>query len=244
MFGILGYGYVGKGTHKGLIKDRECVIHDLLLHTDRTILKNSHTVFVCIPTNTNDDINTVIHEIKELKKLNPDVTIVVRSTLSLHSCKRIHDEIGNIIYMPEFLRERYWDTDCLNRPLVVGYDGTDSLPDWLSNEDIIRCTTAEAELIKMFSNNFGVLRIAFANVFYDLAQRMGADYNKVKDTFLKVQHDQTYMEVPGHDGTRGFGGKCLPKDFDFLIETLEDEDPAQNWFKHIKELNKKWQQKF
>jgi len=48
------------------------------------------------------------------------------------------------------------------------------------------------------------------------------------------------MDVPGHDGTRGFGGKCLPKDLDFLIETLDKHNINQNWFKHIRELNKKW----
>jgi UDPglucose 6-dehydrogenase len=96
----------------------------------------------------------------------------------------------------------------------------------------------------MFSNNFATMRIAFANVFYDLSQSVGADYNTVKDMFFKIQQDQTYMEVPGHDGTRGFGGKCLPKDLDFLIDTLDTHNIDQNWFKHIRELNKRWKEKF
>jgi UDP-glucose 6-dehydrogenase len=144
--------------------------------------------------------------------------------------------------MPEFLRERYWDTDCFKRPLVVGSDN--SIPQWLQDEEIKTCSTKEAELVKMYSNNFAVMRIAFANVFYDLAENVGADYNKVLDMYLDIQQDQTYMEVPGHDGTRGFGGKCLPKDLDFLIETLDEKGIDQNWFKHIRELNKRWQKKF
>jgi len=118
------------------------------------------------------------------------------------------------------------------------------LPQWLLDEEINICTTKEAELVKMYSNNFAVIKIAFANVFYDLAENVGADYDKVKDAFLKVQHSQTYLDVPGHDGTRGFGGKCLPKDLDFLIDTLEDQDINQNWFKHIRELNNGWKEKF
>jgi UDPglucose 6-dehydrogenase len=220
-FGILGYGYVGKATHKGLLNDAKTVVHDITFDTEREILKNADTVFVCIPTETQADIDTVITEIKLIQEFNPLATFVIRSTLPLGSCERIQQEVGNIIYIPEFLRERYWDTDCFKRPLVVGYDNID-LPQWLLDEEINICTTKEAELVKMYSNNFAVINIAFAN----------------------VQHSQTYLDVPGHDGTRGFGGKCLPKDLDFLIDTLEDQDINQNWFKHIRELNNGWKEKF
>ena len=93
----------------------------------------------------------------------------------------------------------------------------------------------------MYSNNFAVMRIAFANVFYDLSENVGADYSKVLDMYLDVQQDQTYMNVPGHDGTRGFSGKCLPKDLDFLISTLDVQGINSTVFKEIKKLNKEWQ---
>jgi UDPglucose 6-dehydrogenase len=242
-FGILGYGYVGKATHLGLLNNQKCIVHDTIFESKRTILKDADTIFVCIPTATQADINTVISEIAQLQEFNPSATFIIRSTLPLGACKRIQEYVGDIIYIPEFLRERYWETDCLKRPLVVGSDGV-ILPEWLLHEDIKICSTQEAELVKMYSNNFAVMRIAFANVFYDLAQDINADYSKVLDMYLDVQQDQTYMEVPGHDGTRGFGGKCLPKDLDFLIETLDEKGIDQNWFKHIRELNKGWQKKF
>jgi len=241
-FGILGYGYVGKATHKGLLKDAKAIVHDIVFNTEREILKDAHTVFVCIPTATQADINIVIAEIQQIQEFNPTATFIIRSTLPLGSCERIQKEVGDIIYIPEFLRERYWDTDCFKRPLVVGCDN--ELPQWLLDEEIKACSTNEAELVKMYSNNFAVMRIAFANVFYDLAEDVGADYSKVLDMYLDVQQDQTYMNVPGHDGTRGFSGKCLPKDLDFLIDTLDQRGIDQNWFKHIRELNKGWQKKF
>jgi UDPglucose 6-dehydrogenase len=242
-FGILGYGYVGKATHKGLLRDARTVVHDITFDTEKIILKECDTIFVCIPTETQTDINTVISEIAEIQEFNPCATFVIRSTLPLGACERIQSRVGNIIYIPEFLRERYWDTDCFKRPLVVGCDSK-VLPQWLLDEEIKTCSTKEAELVKMFSNNFAVMRIAFANVFYDLSEDVGADYNKILDMYVDVQQDQTYMEVPGHDGTRGFGGKCLPKDLDFLIETLDQKGINQNWFKHIRELNKGWKEKF
>lgn len=239
-FGILGYGYVGKATHKGLLKDAKCIVYDTMFDVNKSIIYEADTVFICIPTNTDKDIDIIIAEIKDLQEHNSSLKIIIRSTLPLGACTHIQAEVGPIIYIPEFLRERYWDTDCLKRPLVVGYDVADFLPDWLENEEITECSTNEAELVKMFANNFGVVRIAFANVFYELAESVGADYDVVKDMFFKIQQDQTYMDVPGHDGTRGFGGKCLPKDLDFLIKTLDKHNIKQDWFTHIRELNKKW----
>jgi len=241
-FGILGYGYVGKATHKGLLKDAKAIVYDIMFDMSKEVIYEADIVFICIPTITETDINIVINEIKDLKQHNANVEIVIRSTLPLGACEQIQKETDNIIYMPEFLRERYWDTDCFKRPLVVGSDN--GIPQWLQDEEIKTCSTKEAELVKMYSNNFAVMRIAFANVFYDLAEDVGADYSKVLDMYLDIQQDQTYMEVPGHDGTRGFGGKCLPKDLDFLIETLDERGIDQNWFKHIRELNKRWQKKF
>lgn len=241
-FGILGYGYVGKATHKGLLKDAKAIVYDTMFDVDKSIIYAADTVFICIPTNTEQDIDIIIDEITYLQLKNPKVSIIIRSTLPLGSCERIQKAVGPIIYIPEFLRERYWDTDCLKRPLVVGHDKL-KLPTWLLDEEIHECTTKEAELVKMFSNNFAVMRIAFANVFYDLSESVGADYDNVLSMWKQVQQNQSYMEVPGHDGTRGFGGKCLPKDLDFLIETLEKHNIKQEWFKHIRELNKSWTKK-
>jgi UDPglucose 6-dehydrogenase len=242
-FGILGYGYVGKATHKGLLKDSKVIIYDITFDIDKNIIYSADTVFICIPTTSDEDIDILIKEAEDLKSHNPSVEIVIRSTLPLGTSNKLQTILGPIIYMPEFLRERYWDTDCHNRPLIYGFDNN-YIPEWLKSEKFYKCSTKEAELLKMFSNNFSVMRIAYANVFYDLAQSVDADYDTVKNLFFKIQQTQTYMEIPGHDGTRGFGGKCLPKDLDFLINTLEKHKINQNWFKHIRELNKEWQEKF
>lgn len=232
MFGILGYGFVGKATKLGLGLPDDTVIHDIAIGTDKSVLDSADTVFVCIPTNTDDDIDVLISEVQQLKA----DTVIIRSTLPLGTCKRINKSC--VIYMPEFLRERHWETDCLKRPLIVGIDG--EIPKWLQEYDTLISSTTEAELVKMFSNNLGTMRIAFANIFYDLANSVDADYDIVKDMFLAVQPNQTYLDVPGFDGKRGFGGKCLPKDLDFLISTLNTLNKNANIFEQIKKLNKEW----
>jgi len=243
-FGILGYGYVGRGTHYGLLKKQVVAIHDTLLNTKRSDLKNCKFVFTCIPTENYQHIHTLKHEISLLIDQNPKVQIVIRSTLPIGTCDDIEKDLGiKVIYIPEFLRERFWEEDSQKSPLIVGHNSVD-LPEWLTSDEIHECSTSEAELVKMFSNNFAVMRIAFANLFYDMSQKTGADYDKVKSMYFKVAHNQTYMEVPGHDGTRGFGGKCLPKDLDFLIDSIDNNELDSRWFKYIRELNIEWQKKF
>ena len=243
-FGILGYGYVGRATHFGLLKNQPIAIHDTLLGTSISNLKDSKFIFVCIPTSTDRDIDLMIDTMSLLVTQNPQCQLIVRSTLPIGSCAKIESQLGvKIFYIPEFLRERFWEEDCQRRPLIVGHNGL-TIPKWLSVEQLTECSNQEAELVKMFSNNFAAVRIAFANLFYDMSQQLGADYDHIRTMYSSVAHDQTYMEVPGHDGTRGFGGKCLPKDLDFMIDTLDFYSIDSQWFKNIRELNKKWQKKF
>lgn len=243
-FGILGYGYVGKATHLSLLKNQTIVIHDTLLQTSLSNLSGADTIFICLPTADQNDIRNLVVELEKLKLQNPHSHFVLRSTVPVGTCRDIQDTTGiQLIYIPEFLRERFWETDCQRRPIIVGAQNKD-LPEWLQSEEKIICSLEEAELIKMFSNTFASVRIAFANLFYDLSQNVGADYNTVKDAFFKVEPNQTYLEVPGHDGTRGFGGKCLPKDLDFLINTLNQKNLDNSWLTNIKELNKEWLKKY
>lgn len=243
-FGILGYGYVGKATHYGILYNQSIQIHDTALKTNLSNLKESDIVFICIPTNNQNDIQILIDEIKKIKIQNSNCQIVIRSTLPPGTSDHIEKVCSiDIIYIPEFIRERFWDVDCQRRPLIVGLNRL-NIPDWLADEEKIVCSLEEAEIIKMFSNNFATVKIAFANLFYDLSQKYDANYDIIKSAFLKIVHDQTYMDIPGHDGTRGFGGKCLPKDLDYIIDCLEINNIDNTWFRNIRELNKEWQKKF
>lgn len=239
-FGIIGYGFVGQSTHKGLIYNAEVSVHDIKYHTDISVLSETDVVFCCLPTDDRNDIAQLITELKDLKETNSSAQIVLRSTVPVGTCNRIEQETdSSIIYIPEFLRERFWETDCMRRPVIVGNNSA-SMPKFLENIEKEFCSLEEAEILKMFSNNYATLRIAFANSFYDLSQKQNGDYNKIKNMFFKIQQDQTYMEVPGHDGKRGFGGKCLPKDLDFLIETLDTLEIDSRIFKYIREQNEVW----
>ena len=236
--GIIGYGIVGKATHKGLLNNCPVMIHDL--HTGTTIedLYICNYVFFCIPTDSDASIQLLVEEIGLLKAVNPNCKIVIRSTVPIGTCGMIENLINDkIYYLPEFLRERVWETDCLNRPIIVGSDHQ-RIPHWLSTQDCIFCTLEEAEIIKMLSNNMAAARVVFANHMYELSKAVGADYNTVLNTYLQVNHDQNYLEVT--EDMRAFGGKCLPKDLDFLINTFSRLNIPQTYFTAIKEDNQLW----
>lgn len=236
--GIAGYGIVGKATHKGLLKNSAVIIHDIATGTSIEDLYVCNYVFFCIPTDTDASIQLLIDDIKRLKAVNPNCGIVIRSTVPVGTCSMIEKFINDkIYYLPEFLRERMWEEDCHNRPLIVGTSSA-KFPSWLHDEEFVSVTLEEAEVIKMLSNNMAATRVVFANHMYELSKAVGADYNTVLNTYLQVNHDQNYLEVS--ETMRSFGGKCLPKDLDFLINTFAQLNLPQTYFTAMKEDNQLW----
>lgn len=238
IFGILGYGVVGKATEKSFLADKEIVIHDIAYNTTFDTLKNCDVNFICIPTDTTQDIINLIKICVDLKKQNKDCKIVIRCTVPVGTCKEIENIINDdVYYMPEFLRDRMWEKDCYNRPIILGSNDK-TIPKWLEGQETEVCSLEEAEIVKMFSNNYSSMRIVFANHFFDLSKKVNANYDKVLDMHQKTIHKQSYLEV--NDSLRGFGGKCLTKDLNYLIETFEEYNLDQQLFSAIKEDNTKW----
>jgi UDPglucose 6-dehydrogenase len=130
-----------------------------------------------------------------------------------------------------------WEEDCMNRPVIVGSKDA-PFPEWLRDVEFVSVTFEEAEVIKMLSNNMAATRVVFANHMYELSKAVGADYNTVLNTYLQVNHDQNYLEV--NEDMRAFGGKCLPKDLDFLISTFNKLNIPQTYFTAMKEDNALW----
>ncbi len=235
--GIIGYGIVGRATERSL-KLKDPLIHDIKLDTKLSNLSSCDVVFVCVPTSSDSDIESLIALLLDVKSLNQSTQIVIRSTLPIGVGEQIEKAINDkIIYMPEFLRERCWQLDVLLRPLIVGTDLT-KLPDWLEHEEYVVCSIREAEILKMLSNTMASSRVVLANHFYDISKKVNADYDKIISAYLKVNHDQHYLDV--NENLRGFGGKCLPKDLDFLIKSMKHLNIDQSYFSAIRNDNNKW----
>jgi len=87
----------------------------------------------------------------------------------------------------------------------------------IRNDTLTVLTSTEAEAVKLFKNGYLSAKVGIMNEYYDLVASLGGsflvDYERIVNTMaLDVRIGSSHMRVPGHDGHRGFGGTCFPKD--------------------------------
>jgi UDPglucose 6-dehydrogenase len=85
-------------------------------------------------------------------------------------------------------------------------------------KDYLNTTITEASMVKYTTNCFLSIKVAFFNQLYDMCQANGADYDTVRQVLSfdnRIGH--SHMQVPGPDGSRGFGGACFPKDTNAFV---------------------------
>ena len=85
----------------------------------------------------------------------------------------------------------------------------------IKTDNLFQVTPTEAELVKYTKNSFNAMKVIFANQMYDICQHLGGDWNKIREIITMPQTQtigDSHLE-PLHGLKRGFGGKCLPKDF-------------------------------
>ncbi len=244
--GIIGYGIVGKAVANTLSKKYDLVIYDKYVEHDKfENLMTCNFVFVAVPTPFNCEKNIVnenaiIESLDKLEEIGYGKTVIIKSTLPPGACS-LHSKHYNfdIVSNPEFLREGTTpDKDFENQETVVigttSPDIYDSVKKMfqkvlVSNAKYYHTTTTEAEMIKCAQNTMLASRVALANMIYDACQNQGIEYEKVK----KIAFDSFnilgphMVQVPGPDGKRGFGGKCLPKDIR-AFSTIHDSELLNN----------------
>ena len=227
--GIIGYGIVGKATEKSFTKDHEVVIYDLDNNTFNH-MTDCDLVFICMSTNTLEDLGVLKFYCNNLS-----MPVIIRSTVTPGFTSTL---ISNIMFMPEFLRERHWETDCIDSYKILGSDTSvdPAILKLLGYPQVV--PTGEAEMVKMMSNVFASLKITCANHFYEYSNKLDIDYSVVRNLLQKTYTNQDYLEV--NDSMRGFGGKCLPKDLELLLHAMGSLGLGQTLFTAVKNDNQKW----
>lgn len=228
---IVGHGFVGKAVEYGFDNTHNMItiIDPKLGNSVDCITDEYDVVFVCVPTPMSDN-GTIDASIAEsvMKKLSSVVScpVVLKSTVTPDIVDKFSNSMSNFVYNPEFLTERNYKVDfiypthqvfggseemCKQLEEVYSYSNCDPCP-------VIRCTAAEASMIKYGINSFLATKVAWMNEFYDLAQKLGLDYDKISEGMqLDPRIGNTHMQVPGPDGKRWFGGPCFKKDISALI---------------------------
>lgn len=223
--GVIGWGVVGSACGEGFkMLGHDVKVHDPKFNTVITDVLDSELVFVCVPTppgpNGECDLSIVHQTIQDLIANNYQGVIALKSTSVPGTTQGIIDQYPDldICFVPEFLRERTALEDFVrNHDLLAVGCHTDrawhrvcEAHDWLPKNKV-RMTPTEAEILKYYSNTFNAVRIVFANVMYEICEKLDSDYETVLNTFLLRKTTSPDYLACGPD-MRGYGGMCLPKD--------------------------------
>ena len=249
--GIVGLGVVGSACSAGFEKLGYTVLkHDTLLDTSILDLIDAEIVYVCVPTPGDEDGNcdTSIVEsvITELQQAGYSGVIGIKSTVAPGTTQRLCAlyNTDRIVFVPEFLKERSAEYDFIfdHNLLLVGTDNVNhyylvqrshgNLP-----KDHMRVSSTEAELMKYYHNTFNALRVVFSNVMYEITDALDADYDKVKEAFLRNSElPDEYLDVKPE--LRGYGGACLPKDVLAMNNACAQLGIPNRLFEYIDQENK------
>ena len=240
--GIIGFGVVGRAAYFTLSKQYEIVKYDKYQKLDNFIdLNGCKFVFIMVPTpfdcSRNEvDKSAVLDSLDNLDKINFGGIVILKSTVPPGFCDTILEKYNfDIVFNPEFLRESTTPNEDFEKQdtVVIGTLSEKIFKDvkkmyqkvLRTDASYYQTTNTEAEMIKCAQNTMLSSRVAIANIIYDACEEYSIDYQKIREiAFDSFDILGPHMvQVPGPDGNRGFGGKCLPKDIRAFCTSYESD---------------------
>lgn len=259
---IVGHGFVGKATDWAFNKRVEKFIVDPNLKTTVLDLKkfDPPIVFICVPTPMAEDGSqdaSIIKGIVEELVINcPNAIKVVKSTVLPSILDELQSMDSKLIYNPEFLREKHANSDFVNSEMIIfGGDRNASTIVSKAYLNHSRCKTKEhvftdlktASFIKYSINTFLASKVIFFNELNDIFSKLGVSdsWDSVINVISRdTRIGKSHMEVPGHDGRKGFGGACFPKDSLAFIKYAQNEGVDLNSLITTVKINNKIRSKY
>lgn len=259
--GIIGSGFVGSAVAHAHHRDN-IIINDPKhpRSVPLTEFNKCDAIFICVPSPSTEDGHcdtSILEEVlKNLTFVNiaTQIPIISKVTAPPAVYERLQKQYPNLVHAPEFLtaKNAMWDYK-YGKLCIIGGD-----PHWCDRaKDVIHSGLAEirkddiqltdiktASLYKYLANNYLAMKVTFMNDFYELAVAEKINWDGVTRLIRQDERiGNTHLDVPGPDGSYGWGGFCFPKDVAAICEAALDHRLEFELMQRVEEINKKHRRK-